>query len=78
MSLKRKIKRQAAGRAAPDQSRSFFGRLLPAAQLAELAGPGAEGCDKRPPGLPDDMACCFRRGHTSECRFFGNVEKGHG
>lgn len=76
MSLRRKIKRQAATRATPDQSRGLFRGLLPAEQFAELAGPGAEGCDKRPEGLPDDMACCFRKGHTSECRFFGNVEKG--
>ena len=78
MSLRRRIQRRAAtaGRATPDQARSFFGRMLPPEQSAELAGPGIEGCDKRPPNLPDDMACCFRKGHTCECRFFGDIEKG--
>jgi len=70
------MKRQGAASANAEPSDGFFGALMPPEQAAELAGVGDEGCDKRPPGLPDDMACCFRKGHTSECRFFGNVEEG--
>ena len=42
-----------------------------------LAGTGDEPCDApRPPDLPPEVACRFRRGHRCACRYFGDLEKG--
>lgn len=42
---------------------------------AQLPKSGEEVCDLRPPGLPDDFGCIYRKGHTCKCRFFGAPAK---
>jgi hypothetical protein len=60
----------------PTTLRDLLANLLSPEEFAQLAGEGDEPCDVRPPAMPSDTRCRFRKGHTCPCRFFGDVESG--
>jgi hypothetical protein len=80
MSQKRRILR-AHGVGVGATSAEIAAAMLPqlvGEDRAELRGVGDAACDLRPPGVPADVACPFRKGHRCPCRFFGSFEGGGG